>query len=131
MARDLHTISVMNGTLPRPGRSRPLRDLPQQAHLIGGGAGQAVNLDITMNLPASYTVQCTPDQDAVCYVTNRTQAGFRVVISASPGRQHPRRRQDRHPGLRLAARRAPTHSFEDLSDDQEAADACAGARPGP
>jgi hypothetical protein len=80
MARDLHTISVMTaGSLAQEDRVL-YASMPQQAHLIGGGAGQAVNLDITMNLPASYTVQCTPDQDAVCYVTNRTQAGFRVVI---------------------------------------------------
>jgi hypothetical protein len=81
MARDLHTIAVMNGT-PLAQEDRVLfANLPQQAHLIGGGAGQAVNLDIAMTLPASYSVQCTPDQDAVCYVTNRSQAGFRVVIS--------------------------------------------------
>lgn len=51
------------------------------ANGIGGGAGAAVTVAVVMTLPASYTVQGTPSQDATVWITAKTQAGFTVNIA--------------------------------------------------
>lgn len=80
MSRVLHSVAVMNG-VSLAQEDRLVEGHFQAAHGVGGGAGQVVNIDIVATLPAAYTVTATPSQDAVCYVTNRTQAGFRIVVS--------------------------------------------------
>lgn len=82
MARDLHTVAVIDGsTLSREDRLI-LALLPQQAHAIGSGAGVAQTIVVTgLNLPAVYGVQAVPSQDATVWITARTQAGFTVNIA--------------------------------------------------
>jgi hypothetical protein len=49
--------------------------------LIGGGAGASVVTAVSCKgLPAKYTVNVTPNQDAVAFVTLKTQNGFTVTI---------------------------------------------------
>jgi hypothetical protein len=46
-----------------------------------GGAGTSVEVAVTgLELPETYTVNVTPDQDAVCNVTDKTQDGFTITL---------------------------------------------------
>lgn len=53
------------------------------AHLTGGtgGAGTSVEVAVAgLELPEVYTVNVTPNQDAVCNVTDKTQDGFTLTL---------------------------------------------------
>ena len=51
-------------------------------NVIGGAPGASVTTAVAfIDLPATYGVAVTPNQDAVCYVTNKTAAGFNVVMN--------------------------------------------------
>lgn len=46
-----------------------------------GGAGTSVEVEVTgLELPEVYTVNVTPNQDAVCKVTDKTQSGFTLTL---------------------------------------------------
>lgn len=82
MARDLHTIAVLNGSVLAQEDRLVLLTLPQQATPAGGGAGQSVTLPFTgLSLPAVYSVQVTPSQDATVWITGRSQSGFTVNLA--------------------------------------------------
>lgn len=50
--------------------------------LAGSGAGAAVTTAVAgLDLPLAYSVVATPDQDAVAYITGKTQTGFNVVLN--------------------------------------------------
>lgn len=52
------------------------------ANVIGSAAGASVTTAVAFtDLPAKYAVSITPSQDAVAYVTNKTNSGFNVVLS--------------------------------------------------
>ena len=52
------------------------------ANLIGAGAGLSVVTAVVFGkeLPAVYTVQVTPGQDAVAFVSAKTNLGFNVTL---------------------------------------------------
>lgn len=58
--------------------SIPMQDTP-----AGGNPGAEVILDITSleDMPVSYSVVAMPDQDAVCFATNKTATGFTLNIN--------------------------------------------------
>jgi hypothetical protein len=78
----VHDIEMPDGAGPqRPDRFL-IGSLLAQATAAGGGAGQPVTLNVTgLSLPSSYGVQVTPDQDAVCFVTAKTNSGFTVTLN--------------------------------------------------
>jgi hypothetical protein len=81
MALDLHTVSMNPASdLLAMGDRVHLAKLTV-ANVIGGGAGAAVTVPVVMTLPASYTVQATPSQDATVWISAKTQAGFTVNIA--------------------------------------------------
>lgn len=83
MAQDIHSVAVSDKSdaLAQQDRLHLLMK-KQLAHAAGGSAGAAVTVALSgLSLPASYTVQATPSQDATTWVTNRTQAGFTVNIA--------------------------------------------------
>jgi len=56
------------------------------ATAAGGGAGASVTLSVIFNQPipasvTSYNVQVTPNQDAVAFVTSKTNAGFTLTLN--------------------------------------------------
>jgi hypothetical protein len=54
------------------------------ANLIGGGAGQSIVTAVAFAAPmpdATYSVQVTPHQDAVAFVTAKTVSGFNVTLT--------------------------------------------------
>lgn len=60
-----------------------LGNLKGVANGAGGGAGQAVNVDVTgLQLPAKYQVLVTTKADVTWFVpeANKTTAGFRVTL---------------------------------------------------
>ncbi len=83
MSRDIHTIAVVDGTIMQKQDRIVFGVQPQVANVAGAGAGAAVTTTVTFSkgLPLKYSVQITPNQDAVAYVTNRTVSGFDVVLN--------------------------------------------------
>ena len=52
------------------------------ANLAGASAGASVTTAVVFkDLPPVYGVNVTANQDAVCYVTNKTATGFNVVMN--------------------------------------------------
>lgn len=83
MSKDLHTVSLLKGTqLAREDRVL-LGVQTAVANVAGAGAGASVvtSIAFTGELPASYNVQVTPNQDAVAYVSNKTSSGFDVTLN--------------------------------------------------
>lgn len=87
MALELHTVELIPGTNPGMKDRVRLGFFPGIATTIGGGAGQSVTLTVNatlipgLSLPPAYNVHVTPNQDAVCFVTNKTASGFTVTLN--------------------------------------------------
>ena len=82
MNTERHTIESPDGAPPAASDRVVLGLLVGVANAAGGGAGASVTTAVAIaNLPASYSVQVTTNQDAVAYVTSKTQAGFNVVMN--------------------------------------------------
>jgi len=83
MAKDLHTVAVSSRSDPLTNEDRVILLVKKGlANAAGGSAGAAVTIAVTgLELPASYTVQVTPSQDATAWITSRTQAGFTVNLA--------------------------------------------------
>ncbi|CAJ0698779.1 hypothetical protein [Ralstonia holmesii] len=83
MSLPVHTIDVAPGSNPLAQQDRVLVALLEGvATAAGSGAGASVTTPISgLQLPASYAVQVTPNQDAVAYVTSKTATGFNVVLN--------------------------------------------------
>lgn len=82
MAKDLHTVSLVPGTNITNEDRLTVGAIPQRSHAAGGSAGAAVTIAVTgLELPPTYAVQCTPSQDATCWVTARTATGFTVNVA--------------------------------------------------
>lgn len=79
----VHTLDVAPGSNPLAQPDRVLIALLEGvATAAGGSAGASVTTAIAgLQLPATYAVQITPNQDAVPYVTSKTQSGFNVVLN--------------------------------------------------
>lgn len=83
MGLDIHTIDVVPGSNPTAQPDRVLFALLEGvATAVGSGAGVAVVTPISgLQLPANYAVQVTPNQDAVPFVSGKTQSGFNVTLN--------------------------------------------------
>lgn len=76
-----HTVAQVNGAPLYRKDVAFIGMLADVATDAGGGAGQAVTKDIAgLSLPAIYTVNVIPDQDATAFVTLKTQSGFRITL---------------------------------------------------
>jgi hypothetical protein len=83
MGLPVHTVDVAQGSAPLAQPDRVIfAILPGVPNLVGSGAGAAVVTAIAgLQLPASYVVEVTPNQDAVAFVSAKTQAGFNVTLN--------------------------------------------------
>ena len=83
MGLDIHTIDVVPGSNPTAQPDRVLFALLEGvATVAGGSAGAAVVTAIAgLQLPASYAVQVTPNQDATAFVSGKTNTGFNVTLN--------------------------------------------------
>lgn len=83
MGLPVHTVDVAPGSNPLAQPDRVLIALLEGvATAAGGSAGAAVVTAITgLQLPANYAVQVTPSQDAVAFVSSKTNAGFNVTLN--------------------------------------------------
>lgn len=78
----VHSVETPAGSQPEQQDRVILGMLHDVANGAGGGAGQAVVVNVAMaGLPPNYSVQVTPNQDAVAYVTAKTSAGFTVTLN--------------------------------------------------
>jgi hypothetical protein len=81
MAIELHTIELAPGTVLQNSDRAIIGVIADLATSAGGGAGQAVTKTVSgLSLPAAYTVQVTPSQDAVAYVASKTSSGFVIHL---------------------------------------------------
>lgn len=83
MAQDRHTVSSPRGTDNFNNSDKILLGCALGQNVpAGGGAGLAVNIDVTgLDLPSSFGVIVNPGQDATWYITNKTNQGFRIVLA--------------------------------------------------
>ncbi|WP_186095684.1 hypothetical protein [Burkholderia gladioli] len=83
MGLPIHTVEMLPGSNPTAQPDRvAVALLTALATVAGSGAGAAVTTTVTgLSLPPTYNVQVTPNQDAVAYVTSKTQTGFSVVLN--------------------------------------------------
>lgn len=83
MGLPIHTVDVAPGSSPLAQPDRVLIALLEDvATAAGGSAGAAVVTAISgLTLPAKYVVQVTPNQDAVPFVSGKTQNGFNVTLN--------------------------------------------------
>lgn len=81
MSLDLHTVAINSGSDALAQADRVGLAKLTVANAAGGGAGQAVTVAVALTLPASYVVHATPSQDATCWISARTQAGFTLNIA--------------------------------------------------
>lgn len=82
MSNFIHSVEQIDGSTFSRSDRVIVANLVDVATLIGGGAGQTVVTAVSCKgLPAKYTVNVTPNQDAVAYVTLKTQNGFTVTLS--------------------------------------------------
>jgi hypothetical protein len=78
----VHTVEVPDGLALQNSDRLVLGTLNGVANAAGGGAGQSVATAITgMSLPPKYQVIVDPGQDATCWITAMTAAGFTVNMS--------------------------------------------------
>ena len=77
----IHTMAVIDGSVFARG-DRVLVGMLSTTNVIGSGAGAAVTKAITFGepMPANYFVDFDAGQDAVCFATNKTSAGFTLNI---------------------------------------------------
>ena len=86
MSLELHTISLVPGTVPARKDVLRVGFFPDVPTVIGSGAGAAVTLTVNatlfpgLSLPAKYNVHVQPNQDATAYVTAKSGAGFTVTL---------------------------------------------------
>jgi len=77
----IHTLAVDDSSDPLAMPDRVLYIKKTVANVIGGGAGSSVVTAVAIaGLPAAYNVVVTPNQDAVAFVSGKTQAGFNVTL---------------------------------------------------
>ena len=78
----VHSVDIPAGSTPVTTDRVTVGSQMDVPNLAGGSAGAAVTTAVVMaGLPAKYAVSITPDQDAVFYVTAKTQDGFNVVLN--------------------------------------------------
>jgi hypothetical protein len=83
MGQPVHTVDVAPGSNPLAQPDRVLIALLEGiVTAAGGSAGAAVVTPISgLQLPASYAVQVTPNQDATAFVSGKTNTGFNVTLN--------------------------------------------------
>lgn len=82
MALVQHAISLAQPTDPSQLDRLVVGFKAGVANVAGSGAGASVTTAVTFtDLPAKYSVVVTPSQDAVAYVTSKTNSGFNVVLN--------------------------------------------------
>jgi hypothetical protein len=82
MSNFVHSVEQVDGSTFSRSDRVILANLPGVVTAIGGGAGQSVTTAVVCKgLPAKYTVNVTPNQDATAWVTAKTTSGFNVVIA--------------------------------------------------
>lgn len=80
MALDQHTILVPTGANPAWTDRTVIGVLPNVAN-AAGSAGATVSIPVTMDLPASYSVQATASQACAVSVSGKSSAGFTVNLT--------------------------------------------------
>lgn len=86
MARDLHTVSVVDGsTIARQDRLI-IAHLPAQSNAAGASAGATVAVAVTgLSLPNTYSVFASASQAAFVSVGSKTNGGFTVTLTPTSG----------------------------------------------
>ena len=79
----VHTLAIVGGSTNARQDKLVAALKGNVANVIGAGAGLSVVTAVAFanELPTGYTVQVTPNQDAVAFVTNKTSTGFDVTLS--------------------------------------------------
>ena len=83
MAKELHTVSLLKGTVLAQEDRVLLGMQVAVANAAGGGAGAAVVTAVAFagDLPAKYSVFVNPGQDATWFVSGKTATGFNVTLN--------------------------------------------------
>ncbi len=83
MSFPYHTTDLIAGSQVNYTDRVKLGSFPNVATAVGGSAGAAVTKAVTFGEPIAvpYSVQVTANQDAVCFVTNKTANGFTVNLT--------------------------------------------------
>jgi hypothetical protein len=83
MAKDLHTVTLIKGTVTAQEDRLLVGMKVAVANGVGGGAGQAVTVAVAFagELPANYAVMVNPGQDATWFVSGKTNNGFNVTLT--------------------------------------------------
>jgi len=82
MGQPVHTIEFPTGSLPQRQDRLLVCNLPNQATVVGAGAGAVVTKTFTgLRLPPIYSVQVSASQACDCSVTNKTASGFTVTLT--------------------------------------------------
>lgn len=82
--KHVHTVSLPNASAQAMQDRLVVALKTDVANAAGGSNGAAVTTHITFGagqLPAKYSVQVTPNQACMASVTNKTDAGFDVVLT--------------------------------------------------
>ena len=78
----IHDIQIPDGMPPNELDRITLGTLIGVANVIGGGAGQSVNVVVSgLQLPAKYAVFVNPGQDATWFVSAKSTTGFTVTLN--------------------------------------------------
>ena len=78
-----HTVVLMNGSAVNNNDRIVFGNFPNVATVAGASAGAAVVTAVTFQeaIKGPYSVEATANQDAVCFVTNKTPNGFTLTIN--------------------------------------------------
>jgi len=82
MGNAVHTVDVLDGSTKGMSDRLQVGVLTAVANVIGGSAGAAVVTAVAFVKPVAlpYSVQVTTGQDAVAFVSGKTEAGFNVTL---------------------------------------------------
>ena len=83
MSIDLHTVSLIPGTVLARSDQLVLGQLLAVANPAGGIAGASVTVSVSFagQLPPSYFVDVCPSADVTWYITAKTSSGFTVNLN--------------------------------------------------
>ena len=82
MGQDVHTVEVPNGFVPLNNPDRVLLGRLSVAIVAGAAASDSVVTNVTgLDLPPSYAAFALPEQDAVAFVTAKTNSGFTLTVN--------------------------------------------------